>query len=194
MRKLTYFVAMTIDGFVAGPDGGDPTGDLFAPDEEYLGRIVEHFPETLPTPARVALGVTAAGDRFDTVVEGRRSYEVGPAAGISNAYAHLRHIVYSRTLGQSPDPAVEVVASDPAAHVRELKQQPGKGIWLVGGGDLAGTLFPEIDELVIKLSPVAIGKGIPLFGSQAGYNLARFRLTDHQLLGSGTAFLTYAKV
>lgn len=193
MRKLTYFVAMTIDGFVAGPDGGDPTDDLLVPDEAYVRRIVEEYPETLPTPARVALGVTAEGDRFDTVVEGRRSYEVGLAAGITNAYAHLRHVVYSRTLGQSPDPTVELVATDPAAHVRELKQQPGKGIWLVGGGDLAGTLFAEIDELVVKLNPVAIGNGIPLFGSRADYNLARFRLTDHKVLDSGTAFLTYAK-
>jgi dihydrofolate reductase len=163
------------------------------PDEAYLRRIVEEYPETLPTPARVALGVTAEGERFDTVVEGRRSYEVGLAAGITNAYSHLRHFVYSRTLGQSPDPTVELVATDPAAHVRELKQQPGKGIWLVGGGDLAGTLFAEIDELVVKLSPVAIGKGIPLFGGQAGYNLARFRLTEHTVLDSGVAFLTYAK-
>jgi dihydrofolate reductase len=193
VRKLTYFVAMTIDGFVAGPDGGDPTADLFAPDEAYVRRIVEEYPETLPTPARVALGVTAEGDRFDTVVEGRRSYEVGLAAGITNAYAHLRHVVYSRTLGQSPDPTVELVATDPAAHVRELKQQPGKGIWLVGGGDLAGTLFAEIDELVVKLNPIAIGKGIPLFGSRADHNLARFRLTDHKVLDGGTAFLTYAR-
>lgn len=193
MRKLSYFVAMTLDGFVAGPDGGDPTADVFAPDQEYFGRIVEDYPETLPTPARDQFGITAEGTHFDTVVEGRRSYEVGLAAGLTNAYTHLRHVVYSRTLGQSPDPTVEVVATDPVAHVRELKQQPGKDIWLVGGGDLAGTLFTEIDELVIKLNPVAIGKGIPLFGSRAEYTLARFHLTDHKLLDSGVAFLTYAK-
>jgi hypothetical protein len=59
----------------------------------------------LPGPARAALGVTAEGTHFDTVVEGRKSYEVGLAAGVADAYPHLRHLVFSRTLTESPDRA-----------------------------------------------------------------------------------------
>lgn len=66
--------------------------------------------------------MTAEGTPFDTVLEGRRSYEIGLAAGITDAYPHLRHLVSSRTLTESPDPAAELVADDPVATVRELKR------------------------------------------------------------------------
>lgn len=93
--------------------------------------------------ARDALGVTAAGTRFDTVIEGRRSYELGLAAGITNAYPHLRHLVCPTTLTSSPDPSVELVSGDPVDAVRDLRSQQGSGIWLVGGGGLADhTVLP----------------------------------------------------
>lgn len=193
VRKLVYHVASTLDGFVAGPDGADPTGpDGFWPiPEDYLRHIVAEYPETLPGGARQALSVTADGTRFDTVVEGRRSYEVGLAAGVTDAYPHLRHLVFSTTLAESPDPRVEVVATDPAAKVRELKQEDGKDIWLVGGGGLAGSLYPEIDRLIVKLGPLTTGSGIPLFGRAAAFDPRSWRLTDHTVLESGAAFLTY---
>ncbi|THA72280.1 dihydrofolate reductase [Streptomyces sp. A0958] len=193
MRKLVYFIAATLDGFIAGPDGSDPTGpDGFWPiPDDYLGHLIATYPETLPGPARAALSVTAEGTHFDTVLEGRRSYEVGLDAGVTDAYPHLRHLVFSRTLGESPDPAVEIVAGDPVAKVRELKQEDGKDLWLVGGGELAGALYPEIDTLIMKLSPTTIGAGIPLFGRKATFDPMAWSLTDHTVLGSGAAFLTY---
>ena len=195
VRTLTYYAATTLDGFIAGPNGGDPTGPngFLTVTPDYLEHIVTHYPETLPAPARAALGVTAPGTRFDTVVEGRRSYQLGLDAGITDAYPHLRHYVFSRTLTKSPDAAVEVVATEPVAKVRELKAQDGKGIWLVGGGELAGALYWEIDELVLKVNPVTIGSGIPLFAGKAEANPRAFTLTGHTVLPSGAAFLTYAR-
>ncbi|MDT0379451.1 dihydrofolate reductase family protein [Streptomyces sp. DSM 42041] len=193
MRKLVYCIASSLDGFVAGPDGADPTGpDGFWPTpEDYVAHLVAELPEILPGAARAALGVTAEGTHFDTVLEGRRSYEVGLKAGVTDAFPHLRHLVFSRTLTESPDPAVELVATDPVARVRELKQEPGKDIWLVGGGELAGALYAEIDRLIVKLGPLTLGTGIPLFGASAGFDPRTWELTDHTVLGSGAAFLTY---
>ncbi|MFG3140626.1 dihydrofolate reductase family protein [Streptomyces sp. NPDC048211] len=195
MRKLVYYIASTLDGFIAGPDGADPTGpDGFWPiPEDYVGHLIAEYPETLPGPARAALSITAEGTHFDTVVEGRRSYEIGLKAGVNDAYPHLRHLVFSRTLGESPDPAVEIVATDPVARVRELKEEEGKDIWLVGGAELAGSLYSEIDTLIVKLSPMTIGAGIPLFSHKATFDPAAWTLTDHTVLGSGAAFLTYER-
>jgi dihydrofolate reductase len=193
MRTLTYYIATTLDGFIAGPDGGDPTGRIFTVTQDYLDHIIANYPETLPEGARQALGVTAPGTRFDTVLEGRRSYQVGLDQGVTNAYPHLRHLVFSRTLGQSPDPTVELVAGDPLETVRQLKAEDGRGIWLVGGAELAGALYPEIDELVLKVNPVTVGAGIPLFAGKAEAAPRQFTLTASTVLDSGAAFLTYTR-
>lgn len=186
MRKLVYFVATTIDGFVAGPDGADPSGFWPIP-PDYLDHLVREYPETLPGPARAALGVTAPGVTFDTVVEGRNSYEIGVKAGVDDAFPHLRHLVFSRTLGANDH--VEVVATDPVAKVRELKAEPGKDIWLIGGATLAGALYGEIDRLIVKLGPLTLGAGIPF--SQTGFDVRLWRLTHHHVLETGALFLTY---
>lgn len=187
MRKLVYFVASTIDGFVAGPDGGDPSG-FWPITPEYLQFLVEEMPETLPGFARESMGVTAEGTHFDTVVEGRKSYELGLKVGVADAYPHLRHLVFSRTLGASEH--VEVVDTDPVAKVRELKQEPGKDIWLVGGATLAGALFSEIDQLVVKLGPLTMGSGISLL--QKDFELYVWRLASHRPIGD-MLLLTYER-
>lgn len=195
MRQLVYCIASSLDGFIAGPDGSDPTGpDGFWPiPQDYIQHLVTELPEILPAPARAALSVTAEGTHFDTVLEGRRTYELGLKVGVTDAYPHLRHLVFSRTLAESPDPAVELVATDPGATVRELKQQDGKDIWLLGGSTLAGALYPEIDQLIIKLAPLTVGTGIPLFSRDTAFDPRSWQLTDHTVLGSGAAFLTYSR-
>lgn len=190
MRKLVYYVATTLDGFIAAPEGGDPSGQDFFPITADLVRfIVESYPETLPDAARRALAIDGPGQVFDTVVEGRHSYEIGLAAGVENAYPHLRHIVFSRTLTSSPDSDVEVVSSDPVAFVRRLKAERGADIWLVGGGKIAAALLPEIDRLVLKQNPTVIGAGIPLFDGPFATNL--FHPVDALLLEGGVRILTY---
>ncbi|MEH1015695.1 dihydrofolate reductase family protein [Micromonospora sp. CPCC 206060] len=193
MRRLVYYIASTVDGFIAGPDGADPTGPggFWPIPQDYLAHLVAEYPETLPGPARAALSVTDEGRHFDTVVGGRNTYEIGLKAGITNAYPHLRHLLFSRTLTVSPDPTVELVNGDPVATVRDLKQQDGRDIWLIGGGELAGALYAEIDRLIIKLAPLTIGTGIPLFGRAAVFEPQSWQLTGHTVLPSGTAVLTY---
>lgn len=191
MRKLVYYVATTLDGFIAGPDGGDPSGQEYFPvTPDLVQFIVENYPETLPAPARQALGVDGPALAFDTVVEGRHSYEIGLAAGLTDAYPHLRHIVFSRSLAAGPDAEVEIVASDPVEFIRELKSGPGKDIWLVGGGKLAAALLPEIDRLVLKQNPSVIGAGVPL--SDGPFSPRLFQPVDELLLDGGVRVLTYA--
>ncbi|WP_058045473.1 dihydrofolate reductase family protein [Streptomyces roseifaciens] len=191
MRKLTYFVGATIDGFIAAPDGDF---DFFMPHvtEDFVPHLIAEYADALPTPGRAALGVAdAPNTRFDTVLMGRGTYAPGPAAGLTSPYAHLRQIVFSRSLTTSPDPAVEVTAEDPVELVRRLKQEDGLGIWLCGGADLAGRLLPEIDELIVKQYPVVAGSGVPLF--RAGFSPRTFRITDSRVFEGGNVVLTYAK-
>ncbi|WP_248958443.1 hypothetical protein [Sphaerisporangium perillae] len=72
-------------GWSLPPSGRRPDPGNWSPSEDYIRHLIEEYPETLPGPARAALGVTAEGIRFDTVVEGRKSYEIGLAAGVTDA-------------------------------------------------------------------------------------------------------------
>lgn len=186
MRTLTYYVGVTLDGFIAAPDG---SADFFPVDPELLGVLAAEYPETLPTQAREQLGVTAAGTRFDTVIMGRATYEPALQAGIVSPYAHLRQYVVSGSL--RADPAVEV-AADPVALVRRLKQEPGRGLWLAGGGRLAGSVLAEIDELVVKRYPLVLGAGIPMIVAGRPEPLP-FTATDVRTLAGGATITTYAR-
>ncbi|WP_328471637.1 dihydrofolate reductase family protein [Actinoplanes sp. NBC_00393] len=187
MRKLVYFVASTIDGYIAAPDG---TWEWIGIHDDVTAFMNAQFPETVPTHVRAALGLDLTDNKvFDTVLMGRHTYDPALQVGITSPYAHLRQIVFSRSITSSPDPAVEIVAEDPATFVGKLKQEPGKDIWLAGGGNFAGQLLAEIDELVIKLNPIIAGAGIPL--AAAGFDPHRFALTDATPLGSGVVVLRY---
>ncbi|MCX5279045.1 MULTISPECIES: dihydrofolate reductase family protein [unclassified Streptomyces] len=192
MRKLTYFVACSIDGFIGDP-GGD--ADPFMPfvDEEFLAFLTAEYPETIASPARRALGVDDLENRvFDTVVQGRASYQLALDIGVTSPYAHLRQYVASRTLTESPDPAVRIVADDIVGTVRELKAEDGEfGIYLCGGSQLAGELIDEVDELVVKTYPVVLGSGMPMFGS--GFDVGAFTLDEMRLFGNGVLVRTYRR-
>ncbi len=97
-------------------------------------------------------------------------------------HAPLKQYLVSRSLKSSPGENVELVSGDPVALVRRLKQETGKDVWLCGGGDLATTVFPEIDELILKVNPVLLGAGIPLFSGaikQTGLKLAESKVYDN---------------
>jgi dihydrofolate reductase len=195
MRELTYFIASTLDGFVADPSGGDPTdtspGGYFLAQGDHSEPLFTAYPETLPGAVREMLGLDAENKVFDTVLMGRNTWQVGVGHGTTNPYPRLRSYVFASEQ-KSPDPAVEFVAGDPVAKVRELKQADGLGIWLCGGGRLAQTLWPEIDRLEVKVNTVVIGDGVKLFDG-GGFGVHRLRLVDHQVYRSGVAVLTYTK-
>lgn len=189
MRKLTYYVATTLDGFIAGPDGGDPSAQSYFPVTPDLIEFVgTRFPETLPAPARDAMGIDGPGQVFDTVLEGRASYELGVAAGVDHAYPHLRHLVFSTTVSTVPGRNIEVVPDNALDRVRSLKAEDGLDIWLVGGGKLAHSLLPEIDRLVIKQNLAVIGAGIPMFGGP--FQPTTFTPVHDELLDAGVRVVT----
>lgn len=188
MRALTYYVGVSLDGYIAALDG---SFDFFPVDQAVLDLIAAEYPETLPTHVRTYLGVTAPGTRFDTVVMGRATYAPALEVGITSPYAHLRQYVVSTTLPAGTDPQVEV-ALDPIALVRRLKQEDGAGIWLAGGGRLAGALLDEIDDLVVKRYPVVVGAGIPAIAADQTRPLP-FGITDERSLAGGTTVTTYTR-
>ncbi|MFE4330203.1 dihydrofolate reductase family protein [Streptomyces sp. NPDC056831] len=192
MRKLTYFIACSIDGFI-----GDPSGDASSMyqfvNEEFLEFLRTQYPETISTEGRKLLGFHGVeNQQFDTVIQGRASYQVALDVNITSPYAQLREIVASRTLKESPDPNVELVSDDVVARVRELKAEDSElGIWLCGGSQLAGELIGEIDELVIKTYPLVYGSGMPMFGSDFAPTV--FALDSVRTFGNGALVRTYSR-
>ncbi|KAB2348308.1 dihydrofolate reductase family protein [Actinomadura rudentiformis] len=191
MRSLTYYVASTIDGFIGGPDGKSEFFPWSADMMEYLN---EGMPETVPTAFRAPAGLAdAANRRFDTVLMGAGTYRMGLEDGIISPWRHLRQYVFSGSITEIDEPGVTLVPSDPIGAVRRLKnEEGGLGIWLSGGGRLAGSLLPEIDELIIKLYPVVIGAGIPVFATKE-LKVGHFDLTGTRMFSNGAAVLTYTK-
>ena len=187
MRKLVYYVAVTLDGFIAAEDG---TYDGFLFEGDHMAGINAHYPETVPTQARELVGLQeAANQHFDTVLMGRNTYQV--PGGLASPYAHLRQfVVTTRDLDVPSD--VEVISSDVTGRVRALKEEDGLDIWLCGGGKLAAALLPEIDKLLLKFHPVAFGRGIPLFDGKA--DITKFQRTDARLFESGVSFMTYERI
>jgi len=170
MRALKYYVACTTDGFIAHPDG---SFDGFLPEGEHVADFLESY------------------RWFDTVLMGRKTYEVGLREGKTNPYPTLKSYVFSRAMEASPDPNVTLVSENAVEVVRGLRSEAGKDIWLCGGADLAATFCRAglIDELVLKVNPVLFGSGIPLF---AGPIQPRtLQLIDSKIYGNGVVLLRH---
>ncbi len=186
MRSLVYLVACTLDGYIAGVDG---EFDFFPLEGPYVGDLLAEFPEMIPGHLRETVGITAENQRFDTVLMGRATYEVGQVVGITSPYPHLRQILVSSSTSSPSDPTIEVISDGAAAQVRALKDESGKDIWLCGGGRLAASLVHEIDELILKMHPILLGSGIPLFSGPVGPRMAT--MTKHEIYPNGFALLRY---
>lgn len=173
MRRIIYYVAASLDGFIAGPNDEI---------DRFIGGgdAIEHYMNDLQT--------------FDTVIMGRRTYEFGYDYGLqpgAPAYPHMRHYIFSNTLTfENRHERVHVVQRDLEV-VRKLKQEEGTDIYLCGGGQFAGWLLDHqlIDILKIKLNPILLGEGIPLFGeSTAALDLDLIERLDFE---GGLMILTY---
>ncbi len=184
MRRLVYLIACSIDGRVARPDG---SFDFIGFEGPHVGDLLREFPEMIPGHLREPLGLTAPNQRFDTVLMGRGTYEVGVREGIASPYPHLRQIVVSSAMTASPDPAVELWRDDVVRRARALKAEAGADIWLCGAAGLAAALVDEIDEVILKVSPVLIGEGIGLFDGSIGDR--SLEVTDRRTYPNGFMLL-----
>lgn len=172
MQRVTYFVATTVDGFIARPDD---SFDIFVNDGDH------------------ATDYLAALRSFDAVVMGRRTYEVGTKLGVDDPYPWLKTTVFSKTLGPSTAPNVTITDDDPVERVRALKEEAGRGIYLCGGGVLAGRLLEHglVDEVIIKLNPVIAGSGIPMVVTE---QTSRLALVDCKVYESDVIVIRYRVV
>ena len=167
MRQVSYCVAMSLDGFIGGPNG----------EYDWI-------------PAEPEIDWAAFMNRFDTVLMGRRSYEAALAG--PGVMPGMQTFVFSRTLRAEDHPGVMIVNDDQVAETLEsLRRAPGKEIWLFGGGDLFRSLLQqgEVDKIEVGLAPVLLGQGIPFLPSLD--RIAPLRLTETRRYPSGILMLTY---
>ena len=163
MRKLIYYIATSTDGFIAESDGSFGS---FPMQGEHMADLLADFPETFPAPAREALGLNGPNRVFDAVLMGRATYEIGASQGLTSPYPQLDQYVVSSTMQRQPDPTVALISGEPITAVRALKAKPGRAIWLCGGSKLASALYDEIDEVIVKINPLLLGAGIPMFAGK----------------------------
>jgi dihydrofolate reductase len=173
MRKIVYYVASSLDGFISGLND-DISGFV------GTGNGVDKYLADLAN--------------FDTVIMGRNTYEFGYKYGLQPgqpAYPHMKHYIFTDNLKlENLSTQVEVKNLD-LTEIDKLKMHEGTDIYLCGGGQFAGWLLDnkKIDTLKLKLNPLILGQGIRLFGnSNSKYKLELLETSDYE---NGLQIMTY---
>ncbi len=189
MRKLIVNTFITLDGVMQAPGGPeeDPTGGFtyggwsFNYWDDMMGQVMGEY---MAKPFELLLG--------------RKTYEIfaahwpyikdDPAADKLNS---VRKYVISRTLDEASWNNSTLVTGDVAQAIRNLKEQKGPEIQVLGSGNLIQTLLKHdlIDEFRLWIFPVTIGKGKRLFGE--GTQPASFKLIDSKTSTTGVIIATY---
>jgi len=167
MRRIRYAVAMSLDAYIAGPNG------------EYDWIVMD--PE---------IDFAEIYSRFDTFLMGRRTFEL--VSGRMDQTAGMPIVVVSRTLKQQDYPNVRVIAENLHEELTRLRARPGKDIWLFGGGSLFRSLLEirMVDTVEVAVMPVLVGGGIPLLPPPAPRS--RLKLVGSKVYKTGIVSLAYA--
>lgn len=168
-RKVTFGGANSLDNYLARPD---------------------HAVDWLMWGDEAAAVMADFWKTIDTVLMGRKTYEVAARSGMGGGYRGVTSYVFSRTL-EDPGSGVVVVREDAAEFVRQLKGRDGKDICLMGGGELARSLFEAglIDEIGFNIHPVLLGSGIPLFHPMS--RQIDLELLECRPFRNGCVYVTY---
>jgi dihydrofolate reductase len=183
MRKLILYTAATLDGFIAGPNG----------ELDWLEQPSTANDFAAGDPEQSDYGFSALFDSVDTTLQGTATYEF--AAGVTeDPYPGKINYVFTRRSPTPSDTNVwRFITGDIVTFVRDLKEQPGSGIWLVGGGQINTVMLNAglIDEIIVTFVPIVLGEGIPLFAP--GADRTEFQTTSSESFPSGLVQWTMSK-
>ncbi|MBV8113993.1 MAG: dihydrofolate reductase [Silvibacterium sp.] len=172
MRKVVLGLGMSLDGYIARPDGS--VDFLFMPKDYSMGPFFK---------------------TVDVAVMGRKTLEAGlkMTGGKFDNYG-IKCYVMSRSEPPGERDGYEITGKTPEALVSELRKQPGKIIWMMGGGELARDFLKAdlIDGMELGIVPVLIGEGIPMF--PAGFPQREFKLVENKAYSKGLLVLKYERV
>ena len=170
MRKIVYSVAMSLDGYLAGPSG-EADWIVMDPEIDFAGIMT----------------------RFDTVLMGRRTFEAVRAQGGGKPMPGVTTVVVSRTLRQEDYLGLTIIAEDVGGALSRLRAGSGKDIWLFGGGSLFRSLLDLglVDMIEVGVIPVLLGGGIPLLPARTRRTTLRL-VSRKAYKATGTLGLEYA--
>ncbi len=173
MARIVYYVASSIDGYIAGEN--DDISDFVTG-----GKGVDKYLADL--------------QQYKAVIMGRRTYEFGYQYGLEPgqpAYPHMEHYIFSESLKLEKMAKTVHIEKSSLDRVKEIKKSAQTDIYLCGGGAFAGWLLDHglIDQLKLKLNPIILCNGIRLFGNST--TRAKWHLKDTETFDQGLKILTY---
>ena len=173
MRKISLYIASSLDGYIARPDG----------DIKWL--------EEFPNPDNNDFGYHEFLKGVDTTIMGGATYRQVLTFG-EWPYPDKDNFVFTKQLGLE-DSNVSFVNDDIVSFAKELRKRKGEKIWLIGGGQINSIFLKNdlVDEMILTIVPIVLGDGIPLFAKDEINKTLRLEKTH--AYPNGMVQLTYAK-